>query len=115
MNWIANKLLLVIMTIWTLWVCAWERADINSPYFKWFDKCWDAKEKSGGVVWKEFCAIMKYLSLHYTNKHDEAEKHYNYTELVDMTPFVHGGYTEEDWDSLVNQIYMEGGSQNSNS
>ncbi len=111
MNWIANKLLLVIMTIWTLWVCAWERADINSPYLKWFNKCWDAKENSGGVVWKEFCAIMKYLSLHYTHKHDEAEKHYNYTELVDMTPFVYRGYAEEDWDTLVNQIYMVGSNQ----
>ena len=111
MTWITNKLLLVIMTIWTLWVCAWERADINSPYLKWFNKCWDAKENSGGVVWKEFCAIMKYLSLHYTHKHDEAEKHYKYTELVDMTPFVYRGYAEEDWDTLVNQIYMVGGNQ----
>lgn len=109
MTWITNKLLLVIMTIWTLWVCAWGRADINSPYLKWFVKCWDAKEKNGGVVWKEFCAIMKYLSLHYTHKHDEAEKHYNYTGLVDMTPFVYRGYAEEDWDALVDQIYMVGG------
>ncbi len=108
MKLICNLLLNVIVTIWSLWVFAFGRADFNAPYFKWFMKCWDAKDKSGGIVWHEFLAIMKYLCLHYINRHDEAERFYEYTDYVDMAPFTYenrGKYSEEDWDILVNMIY----------
>ena len=51
---------------------------------------------------------MKYLCLHYINRHDEAERFYEYTDYVDMAPFTYenrGKYSEEDWDILVNMIY----------
>lgn len=117
MKLICNLLLNVIVTIWSFWVFAFGRADFNAPYFKWFVKCWDANDRSGGIVWNEFLATMKYLTLHYIQRHDEAEECYKYTNLVDMTPFTYenrGRYSEDDWDFLVNQIYMAGSSQNTN-
>lgn len=108
MKWICNLLLNVIVTIWSLWVFAFRRADFNAPYFKWFMKCWDAKDRSGGIVWNEFLATMKYLCLHYIDRHDEAERDYKYTDYVDMTPFAYGNrgrYSEDDWDMLISKIY----------
>lgn len=105
MNWIVNLLLSIISSIWMLWVCLFGRADSEAPFVKWFLKCIDAKNDSGGIYWNEFLALMKYLTLHYIGNHDEAEKYRSYTEYVDMTPFQYRGYTEDDWDKLVNQIY----------
>lgn len=108
MKWICNLLLNVIVTIWSLWVFAFRRADFNAPYFKWFMKCWDAKDRSGGIVWNEFLATMKYLCLHYINRHKDAEMYLKYTDYVDMTPFAYGNrgrYSEDDWDMLISKIY----------
>ena len=108
MKWICNLLLNIIVTIWSLWVFAFRRADFNAPYFKWFMKCWDAKDRSGGIVWNEFLATMKYLCLHYINRHKDAEMYLKYTDYVDMTPFAYGNrgrYSEDDWDMLISKIY----------
>lgn len=108
MKLICNLLLNVIVSIWSLWVFVFGRADFNSPYFKWFMKCWDAKDKSGGIVWNEFLATMKFLSLHYIERHDEAELYITYTDYVDMTPFTYenrGRYSVDDWDMLISMIY----------
>ena len=108
MKWICNLLLNIIVTIWSLWVFAFRRADFNAPYFKWFMKCWDAKDRSGGIVWNEFLATMKYLCLHYINRHKDAEMYLKYTDYVDMTPFAYGNrgrYSEDNWDMLISKIY----------
>lgn len=112
MKWIVNLLLNIISFIWTLWVGIFGRIETESPLLRWFLKCWDAKDRSGGIVWNEFLALMKFLTLHYIQHHDEAEKYRNYTEYVDMTPFKYRGYSEDDWDDLVNQIYFNGSSKN---
>lgn len=105
MKWIVNWILTIIASIWMLWVLSFGRADANAPLFKWFTKCMEAKGKAGGIYWNEFLAFMKYLSLHYIHRHDEAERYLEYTDYVDMTPFKKGGYTEEDWDELLSRIY----------
>lgn len=61
MNWIVNQLLGVVSVIWTLWVCAFSRADMNAPYARWFIKCMEAKEKCGGICWNEWLAYMNPL------------------------------------------------------
>lgn len=108
MKWIVNCLLDVIIFLWSMWVCAWRRASLDAPFRKWFIKCKNAKKKSGRIIWKEFFAIMKYLTLHYIQRHGEAEKYYEYESYVDMTPFTYenrGRYTEDDWDMLVGMQY----------
>lgn len=108
MVWIVNLLLTIVFFIWSLWVCLWGRADMEAPLYKWLLKCMEAKEKAGKIFWNEFLAIMKYLCLHYINKHDDAELYLKYTDYVDMTPFTYenrGKYSEDDWDMLINMIY----------
>lgn len=108
MVWIVNLLLTIVFFIWSLWVSLSERADMEAPLYKWLLKCMEAKEKTGKIFWNEFLAIMKYLCLHYINRHEEAEHYLKYTDYVDMTPFTYenrGKYTEDDWDMLVNMIY----------
>ena len=108
MVWIVNLLLTIVFFIWSLWVCLWGRADMEAPLYKWLLKCMEAKEKAGKIFWNEFLAIMKYLCLHYMNRHDEAERFDKYTDYVDMAPFTYENrrkYSEEDWDMLVNMIY----------
>lgn len=108
MKWIINFLLDVIILLWLLWVAAWGRADVNASYLKWFSKCEEAKKKSGGIIWNEFLATMKYLCLHYVQKHAEAEKYFNYESFVNMTPFYPqnmGLLSETDEQQLLDHIY----------
>lgn len=105
MVWIINILLEVIIILWSCWTVLLGDVDAKSPFFKWFEKCWDAKKKSGGVAWKEFRAIMKYLTLSYIH-YQEANLYYTYTSLVDMTPFIDINWRDEDsWDILIKQLY----------
>ena len=112
MVWIANGFLTIIFFIWSYWVCSYRPANmeaaVDAPFFKWFLKCLAAKKESGGIIWKEFLAIMKYLTLHYINRNKEAEMYFEYTDYVDMTPFAcenRGRYSEDDWDMLISMIY----------
>lgn len=87
MIWILNLFLTIIATLWSLWVCGWERANFEAPFLKWVLKCWEAKEKNGSLAWNEFLAMMKYLSLHYIQKHSEAEELYRYADYVDVADY----------------------------
>lgn len=86
MTWVCNLLLTIIATLWSFWVAAFGRADLEAPFIKWVLKCWEAKEKNGGIAWNEFLALMKYLSLHYIQD-SEADKLYRYADYVDVSDY----------------------------
>ena len=110
MVWIINTLLSIIAYLWYFCVILYAREELNSPFLVWFTKCWNAKNESGGIVWNEFAAIMKYFSYCFIHRHDIADSPEAYSSLVDMGLFIYpNNYTEDDWDELAYQIYNTDG------
>lgn len=105
---IINYILRAVEMIWALFVCYINHTDFNTPILTWFENCRNAKERSGGIAWNEFLAIMKYIGFRYLRWDANAEEYFRYTKLVDMTPFIpenQGLYTEDDWSDLINKVY----------